>query len=80
MNMSEAEEMSEFLKTRDEYIDALAKALRAEKQARRYFNSLMNYESLYSKAKIKQAEEDLQEFRTDTDAWILHIKNFLSEY
>ena len=78
--MTEAEEMSEFFKTRDEYIDALAKALRAEKQARRYFNGLINYESLYSEAKIKQAKEDLQELRTDTDAWILHINNFLSEY
>ena len=77
--MSEAEELKEFNRIRDQFIDALTDIIRAEREQRYYLKGLQRY-AAKNQAQIQEAEEELQESREETDALIQQMILHLSDY
>lgn len=71
--MSEAEELKEFNRIRDEYIDALRDTIKAERDQRYYLKGLKRY-ATKDQAKIQEAEKELQELKENTDSLIRSIE------
>ena len=80
--MTEAEELAEFNRIRDEFVNALENAASHEIDQRHYVQRLKKGKPIDPKFKeeIRQQERELKELKENTDSLIRCMNWHLSEY
>lgn len=80
--MTEAEELAEFNRIRDQFVDSLALATSHEIDQRYYVERLKKGKPIDPKFKeeIRQQETELKELKENTDSLIRYMHDHLSDY